>query len=118
MEREWAKRLNAAQLESLQKVSDAEKFAAAKAADAEQLAATALELQRASERIRALEAVDEEQRVAARRAAHKMAALEQSTQAVASPSSLVGSDKADMPTITVPRATWTNESRVSLVGAW
>lgn len=76
MEREWARRLNTSQLDSLQKVSDAERFAAAKAAEAEQLAETEGELRRAAERIRNLEAAGQEHQAAARRAAQRTAALE------------------------------------------
>ena len=76
MEREWARRLNSSQLDSLQKVSDAEKFAAAKAAEAEQLAETESDLRRAAERIRSLEAAGQEQQAAVRRATQRGAALE------------------------------------------
>jgi hypothetical protein len=80
MEREWARKLNAAQLESLQKVAEAELYAKSKAAEAEQAAAGALELGRAAERIRVLEQADQEQQAASRRAGQQLLALERASQ--------------------------------------
>ena len=80
VEREWAKKLNTAQLESLQKLADAELFAKAKAAEAEQLAANAVELEAAAERIKALEQGHQEQQAAARRSAQQLAAVEKAAQ--------------------------------------
>lgn len=68
MEREWARKLNASQLESLQKIADMEMFAKAKAAEADQLAGNVLELEKSSERIRVLELADLEQKAASQRA--------------------------------------------------
>ena len=80
VEREWAKKLNTAQLESLQKLADAEVFAKTKAAEAEQLAANAVELEAAAERIKAFEQGHQEQQAAARRSAQQLAAVERAAQ--------------------------------------
>ena len=80
MEREWAKKLNAVQIESLQKIADAELYAKAKAAEAEQLANNVVELEKAGERVKTLELAHQEQQAVAKRVQHQYTALEHRSQ--------------------------------------
>ena len=80
MEREWARKLNVSQLESLQKIADVEMFAKAKVVEADQMAANVLELEKASERLRILEMADQEQKAASSRAAQHLIRVENAAQ--------------------------------------
>ena len=80
LEREWAKKLNAVQIESLQKIADAEMYAKAKAAEAEQMAANVLEFEKAGERVKTLEKAHQEQQTITKRLNHQITALEHSSQ--------------------------------------
>lgn len=80
LERDWAKKLNALQIESLQKISDAELYAKSKAAEAEQLTANVVELEKAGERVKTLEKAHQEQQVAVKRLHQQISAQEHSSQ--------------------------------------
>lgn len=64
MEREWAKKLNASQLESLSKMSEMEEFAKAKCQEAEGLQAKTLELEQASQQVENLQQAYQQERQA------------------------------------------------------
>ena len=82
LEREWAKKLNAVQLESLQKIADAELYAKTKAAEAEQMSANVVELEKAGERVKTLEKAHQEQQAVTKRLNHQIASLEHSAQVI------------------------------------
>lgn len=85
LEREWAKKLNTVQIESLQKIADAELYAKSKAAEAEQLTANIVELEKAGERVKTLEKAHQEQQAVAKRLQHQIAASEHTSQALSFP---------------------------------
>lgn len=68
MEREWARKLNAAQLEGLQKLAEMEAFAKAKAAEVDGLQSKAQQLEAAAERICRLEEAREQEKRAGTKA--------------------------------------------------
>lgn len=80
MESEWARKLNAAQLEGLQKLKDVEQVLKAKSAEAQNLAGKVGQLDKAMDTIQMLEQANDQERQAAVSAAQQFTDLQQSTQ--------------------------------------
>lgn len=80
MESEWARKLNAAQLEGLQKVKDLEQVVKQKSAEAQELAGKAMQLDKAMDTIQMLEQANDQERQAAAAAIQQRNDLQQSSQ--------------------------------------
>ncbi len=79
-ESEWARKLNAAQLEGLQKLKSLEQMLEAKSLEAEKLAGKNLQLDKAMDTIRMLEEVNDQERQAVAAAVQQSNELQESTQ--------------------------------------